>query len=120
MGFRDLIRQALIRLGFIRQPDFSARTVSTHPTAEEIQPGQMIIVGGAKHQKWACFHCPGQCGETILLSLTPMRHPRWTVSIDWLGRPTLQPSIRQLNECKCHFWIQQGKVKWCSDSGRKN
>lgn len=120
MKFRNLLQRALAQLGFIRQPDFSVRRVLTHPSVDAIQPGQMILVGRAKNLKWACFHCPGQCGEVILLSLVAKQHPRWTVSTDWLGRPTVQPSIRQLNECGCHFWIQQGSVSWCSDSRSQN
>jgi hypothetical protein len=52
------------------------------------------------------------------LSLNQARHPCWAASIDRLGRPTLHPSVRQLNECKCHFWIREGTVHWCTDSGK--
>ena len=115
----NLIRQLLVWLRFIPKLDFEARTVLTHPTPENIKSGQILVVGDSKYQKWACFRCPGGCGESILLSLNHKRHPYWKVGLDWLGRPTLHPSIRQLNECRCHFWVRQGIVKWCSDSGQK-
>ena len=41
------------------------------------------------------------------------------VGLDWLGRPSLSPSVRQLNECRCHFWITRGMVRWCADSHRE-
>ncbi|WP_397333747.1 DUF6527 family protein [Nostoc sp. FACHB-145] len=24
-----------------------------------------------------------------------------------------------LNECRCHFWVRQGIVEWCADSGQE-
>ena len=119
MFYRNVVKRVLIWLRFIRQPDFSTQLVPTHPTPESIKPGQILVVGDTKYQKWACFRCPGGCGENILLSLNQKRHPCWTVTVDWLQRPTLDPSIRQLNECRCHFWVRQGIVEWCSDSGQE-
>lgn len=119
MFLRSSIRQLLVWLRYIRKPDLFAHTVPTHPAPEDIKPGQILVVCDAKYQKWACFHCPGGCGESILLSLNQKRHPCWGVTIDWLGRPTLHPSVRQLNECRCHFWVRQGVVEWCPDSGQK-
>lgn len=114
-----VIRQVLIWLHVIRKPNFTVQIVSTHPTPEEIKPGRMLVVGEADYHKWACFRCPGGCGEKILLSLNQARHPCWIVSADRLERPTVHPSIKQLNDCKCHFWIRQGTVEWCLDSGQK-
>ena len=119
MLIRNLIRRLMVWLRFIRQPDFSARIVSTHPDPEDIIPGQISVVGNSKYHKWACFRCPGGCGERILLSLNQKRHPYWRMTIDWLKRPTLHPSVRQLNECQCHFWVRQGIVEWCPDSGTR-
>ncbi|MEH2002841.1 MAG: DUF6527 family protein [Nostoc sp.] len=119
MFLRGVVRQLLIWLRFIRQPDLSARIVPTHPAPENIKPGEILVVGDAEYQKWACFRCPGGCGENILLSLNQKRHPCWAIAIDSLGRPTLQPSVRQLNECHCHFWVRQGIVEWCADSGQE-
>jgi len=76
------------------------------------------MVGTLDRWKWACLRCPGGCGEILLLSLNPTGRPRWTAAIDWLGRPTVQPSVKQLDGCRCHFWIRCGMVEWCSDSGR--
>ncbi len=115
----NLIRQILVWLRFIPKPDFDTQRVLTHPNPENIRLGQITVVGDSKYQKWACFRCPGGCGESILLSLNQNRHPYWKVTLDWLGRPTLYPSIRQLNECRCHFWVRQGIVEWCPDSGQK-
>lgn len=115
MLFRTFAQQLLTRLRLIPRPDFAAQIVPTHPSPEAVKPGAMLVVGDATYQKWACFRCPGDCGENILLPLNKAQRPRWAVSIDWLGRPTIHPSVRQLNECRCHFWIRQGRVDWCLD-----
>lgn len=78
----------------IKKPDFVVQIVPQHPTPEQIKLGRMLIVKDSGHWKWACFQCP-TCGETILLSLSQIRRPRWKLMIDWLGRPTVYPSIRQ-------------------------
>lgn len=117
MGFTGWIRQLLIWMRRIRQPDFVVKQVILHPALADIKPGVMVVVGDSGLlQKWSCFQCPGGCGEVIKLSLNSKKHPSWRVEVDNLGRPTVSPSIRQLNSCGCHFWIRQGNVEWSYDS----
>ncbi|WP_445083217.1 DUF6527 family protein [Candidatus Nitrotoga sp. HW29] len=78
----------------------------------------LVVVKDEKHEKWACLRCPGGCGEKIQLSLSSQRRPRWSVVQDRFERPTITSSIRMTNKCACHFWIREGEVKWCTDSGR--
>lgn len=115
MIFR-LLRSCLAGLGFIPKSDLVARIVSRHPDMEEVVPGELVVVRDGI-DKWACFRCPGGCGECIKLSLNPKRRPRWSTTVDWLGRPTVSPSIRQTSDCRCHFWVREGQVSWCEDSG---
>jgi Family of unknown function (DUF6527) len=115
MGFSGWMRQLLVWMRRIRQPDFVVRRVRVHPAPEEIKPGMMIVVADRHLQKWACFQCPGGCGEVIKLSLNPKQRPCWQVQADDWGRPTVSPSVRQLNACGCHFWIREGNVEWCDD-----
>ena len=117
MSWRKLIRNILVKLKLIDKPDFGCSIVMQHPTPEEIERGEISLVTTPKIQKWACFKCPGGCGETISLSLSQKRRPRWKVSFDWLERPSVHPSVRQQNQCRCHFWIKKGIVRWCRDSG---
>jgi Family of unknown function (DUF6527) len=120
MRFRSLFRQFLVWMRRIRQPDLVARRVAIHPSAEQLKPGMMLVVGDQTLQKWGCFQCPGGCGEIIKLSLNAKQHPCWAITIDGLERPTVSPSVRQLNDCRCHFWIRQGTVEWCADSSKPN
>jgi hypothetical protein len=117
MRLRDVVRQGLVWLRLIQKPDVLGRVTSTHPTPVRLGEGELYMVGSPDHWKWACLRCPGGCGEILLLSLNPLGRPCWTTSIDWLGRPTVQPSIKQLDGCRCHFWIWGGMVEWCTDIG---
>jgi len=114
--WRGMLRALAIRLGAIEKPDFVLRFVDQHPTPEQLRHGVILVVRGADHHKWACLRCPGKCGNRLQLSLSPKRHPLWTVFSDWLGRATLNPSVRQIGACGAHFWIEKGTVRWCSDS----
>jgi hypothetical protein len=118
MIFRSLVRQFLIWGQRVRRPDFVAKRIATHPAPEKLKPGLMLVVGTPNLQKWGCFQCPGGCGEIIKLSLNPHRRPCWAITIDGLGRPSISPSVRQLTDCHCHFWIKEGSVEWCADSPR--
>ena len=110
------LRRSLKLFRLILRSDLVTKVTPEHPTPDQIVPGEMTIVRDGV-DKWACFHCPGGCGETIKLSLSKNRRPRWTAMSDWLNRPTILPSIRQTTECQCHFWIRQGRIDWCKDSG---
>ena len=118
MSISKFLRNLLVKLKLIDEPDFNCSVVPQHPAPEEIEVGEISLVTTPKFQKWACFKCPGGCGETISLSLSKKRRPRWTASLDWLGRPSIHPSVRQQNKCQCHFWIKKGVVKWCKVTGK--
>jgi len=115
--FVHYCRTVLIRLGFISKPTYLARVVSDHPSPEDMVPGWIYVVGGSNYQKWAYLHCPTESGEIMQLSLQSKQHPYWRINIDWLCRPTVTPSIRQLTYPYAHYWIREGIVVWCKDSG---
>ncbi|WP_420877533.1 DUF6527 family protein [Roseibium polysiphoniae] len=52
----------------------------------------------------ACLTCPDGCGRTINLSLNPTRRSRCSVVGDFWTRPTVQPSVHQINDCGCQFF----------------
>jgi hypothetical protein len=100
--------------------EFSAHLVETNPSNESVAPGRVIVVGGQEYKKWAYLRCPCGCNEVIMLSLAQSRRPRWKVIIDWWGRPTIEPSVRQIAGCYAHFWIRRGSIEWCDDTGRRH
>lgn len=113
----ELIRRLLILLGLIRRPDFLIRLVDQHPMDDEIQDGIIYVVGGKGYQKWAYFRCPTERTEIIQLSLMQNHRPRWQVQWDWLERASVHPSVRQTAGSFAHFWVRQGVVNICADSG---
>jgi hypothetical protein len=115
---KTCVRGIGVALGVIRQPDLVARSISEHPAPDDMKSGIVYIVRGAGYQKWALFRCPGHEDEIIQLSLMSDRRPRWAVTTDIVGRPTISPSVRQLDKPFAHFWVKRGKVEWCADSGR--
>lgn len=112
---RAAVRRMLVFLHLIENPAFVTKYAHTQPHRDSMAEGVVTVVHQGAHEKWACFRCPGGCGEKIMLSLSGKRLPRWRILKDWLLRPTLEPSIWQQNECGCHFWIRSGQVQWCSD-----
>lgn len=117
--FKRALREASIRLGIISRPALIVRSVTTHPTPEEMKPGVVYVVGSQGFAKWALFRCPRHDDEVIQLSLMPNRRPRWTISSDFLGRATISPSVRQLDGSYAHFWVKRGAVAWCPDTGHQ-
>lgn len=115
----NILRRCLSAVGFIKRPDLVGRIMDRHPRPEELPPSTVIVVKDGHFEKWACLRCPCGCGEKLMLSLNQARRPCWAVTLDWLGRPSITPSINQLNACRCHFWIKGGIVEWCRDSGRR-
>jgi hypothetical protein len=114
--WRNIARKLLVQAGLIVRPAFEVRYVERHPAPAETGDGHIVIVRGEHHLKWACFHCPGGCGNRLQLPLNPTRRPRWTVRADWLNRPTIEPSVLQRGACGAHFWIIDGSVRWCPDT----
>ena len=114
-----ILRRLLVWLGLVQSPDLVVRVVTDHPAPASLKPGCIYVVRVQGYQKWAYFRCPADQHEVIQLSLMSNRRPNWEIKLDWLGRPTLDPSVRQLDGSFAHFWVKNGRVEWCFDSGRR-
>jgi hypothetical protein len=108
----------LRRVGILRY-DVLARIWPRHPGQQPLLSGEIVVVKDGPIEKWACFDCPGGCGERLSLSLNRDRRPSWRVTVDWLSRPTITPSVQQLNACGCHFWVKSGSIEWCKNGRPK-
>lgn len=105
-------------LGLIRGGRYEVENAADVPRGDELRTDRLVLVGSPESPKWATFICPCGCGTALLLSLSPTRRPRWQVSQSWSGRPTVTPSIRRTDGCLSHFWIRNGQIDWCADSGK--
>lgn len=91
--------------------------VDRTPSNNLIGTKQFIEVVYNDVPRWAIFKCPCTCGNVISLPLQASHSPRWKVTQSQAGRPTLYPSVWQNKGCMSHFWIEEGRVFWCNDSG---
>ena len=91
--------------------------VSHPPKNDEIESGGFYCVFTAGNPKWALFRCPCKCGSVVTLSLQPVHNPSWVIIKAASGKPTLHPSVWRDKGCLSHFWIREGIVFWCADTG---
>lgn len=114
MSARLTVARLLRAIGLLRA-DLLTRVTNRMPADMEIGPGELVVVESEGFRKWACLKCPGGCGVKISLSLSPNRRPLWRVAADWFGRPSISPSVHQMNDCRCHFWVRRGVIEGCHD-----
>ena len=106
-------------VGLLPRRQFCATLVPHNPVRDSLKPGEILIVGTTRYQKWAYFLCPCGCKDVIMLSLAPNRRPVWQVYFDNECRPTVHPSVQRAEACYSHFLVRNGRVIWCGDSGVK-
>jgi len=87
------------------------------PSITAIEEEEFYLVKYKRKHIWALFKCPCGCGEVISLSLQKVHPKNWIVKKSRAGRPILYPSVWQNIGCYSHFWINDGKVYWCSSTG---
>lgn len=108
---------AALLSGIKPQAGFVLRRMIDMPAPEKIKRHQIVVVGPADRPKWITFKCPCECGETLLLSTSKTRRPRWSLAVDSRGRPSVFPSVRRTDGCFAHFWVRNGRIEWCADTG---
>jgi len=74
------------------------------PRAKEI-----TIAGSPELMKWLRIDCPCGEGHIITLPLSKDGVNQWAIDINSL---TVRPSIDRHGDRRCHFWIQNGEVRW--------
>ena len=95
------------------QPTIKIQVIDGYELPATLPRRHMALLRDAG-EDWAIgMRCPCGCGETIELALLPVVAPRWDLSVDSKGRPTLNPSIWKASGCRSHFWIRRGIVQWC-------
>jgi hypothetical protein len=57
--------------------------------------------------------CPCRCGRRLEVMLLKDVKPRWDLSVDKDGLPSLHPSVWVADGCRSHFWLRHGKIHWC-------
>lgn len=91
--------------------------VASPPPNESVRPGVFIRVMRNDQPKWALFLCPCGCRSVVTLSLQFAHRPHWTVSESKKHRPSMRPSVWRDIGCMSHFWVEDGRIYWCGDTG---
>lgn len=91
--------------------------VEQPPKGADVRHQTLYFVVSNQRPKWVLFQCPCQCGEVITLSLQAAHRPRWSLQVNALQRPTLHPSVWRDRGCNSHFWVRDGQILWCEDTG---
>ncbi|WP_420542275.1 DUF6527 family protein [Sedimenticola selenatireducens] len=92
-------------------------SVQKPPKNEEIEERTLYYVAPSGKPKWSLFQCPCGCGSVVTLSLQAVHTPQWRLTKSVSGHPTLHPSVWRDKGCLSHFWVKEGRVFWCPDTG---
>jgi len=117
-----LLRRLLGRPGRAKGRD---RYTVAYEEGDEVTgrpPNRTLVVAREAGTLWqAALVCPCGCGRVLDLMLLREVRPRWTLTVDGRGRPSLHPSVWAKDGCRSHFWLRQGEVIWCgADTPEEN
>jgi hypothetical protein len=77
-------------------------------------PFRNVILARDGNEDWCVgMSCPCGCGHKIELLVIKEAKPRWDITIDKNGCPSLLPSVWLQNGCRSHFWLKNGRIIWC-------
>jgi Family of unknown function (DUF6527) len=93
------------------------QAVDKPPSNGDVQEKSLYFVSFKQRPKWALFQCPCGCKSIITLSLQKAHEPHWVLKNSRARRPSLNPSVWRDVGCLSHFWIDDGRVYWCEDTG---
>ena len=87
------------------------------PKNEDVKNKDFFLVSPSGVPKWILFKCPCGCSHVVTLSVQPVHNPRWRLGLNAEGAPTLHPSVWQKTGCHSHFWVRDGRIFWCENTG---
>ena len=85
---------------------------------EESLPAQVLrrtvyIVREDGFDEQVALLCPCGCGRVLQMNLLPDERPCWRVMRNRDGTVTLHPSVWRKKDCGSHFWLRNGRIRWC-------
>lgn len=127
LGLKSFIRSSVQKLTkifskwwgrFWASPPVGRRliVVSGDSLPKELPESDLVLARDEGEDWCVGMKCPCGCGRSLELLLIPEARPRWKLTVDAQGRPSLYPSVWLKDGCKSHFWIKDGVVEWCESS----
>ncbi len=118
----DPTRRRKLRLWFESQPlppiiYLDVHRVDKPPRNEDVEKNIFYFVFSNNKPKWALFLCPCGCKDIVTLPLQNSHDPYWMLKHSRDSRPTLYPSVWRDVGCMSHFWVADGRVYWCQNTG---
>lgn len=98
---------------FGKRPDLVLKWHEGDTPPDHIKDG-VLVIAREEGELWAAaFMCPCKCGERIELALAPEVRPFWRLTSVRKKSATLHPSVWRNVGCKSHFWVRNGRIRWC-------
>lgn len=105
---------------FLPKPSEPSRRKVRYIEGDELPeqfPEFDLVVARERGDLWSAgMLCPCGCGRKLEVMLLAEVRPRWDLSIDSNGYPSLSPSVWVKDGCKSHFWLRRGNIMWCADA----
>lgn len=73
----------------------------------------IYIIGENGFQWFVALNCPCKCGDVINLNLLAEAKPRWEIETHYDLTLSIKPSVWSLKGCGSHYFVTNGKIKWC-------
>lgn len=104
---------ALLRLPlFGSRADYQVEVVEDLP--DRLGRNTLYVVAEGGNALHASMACPRRrCATVLNMNLAPDESPRWFLTVNVKGVPTLAPSVWRRTDCGCHFFLREGRIDWC-------
>lgn len=100
----------------VAKPALTYREVATTPALHDIHENEIVHVVYGGEPLWIMFQCPCRQGHVVSLPAATGRSPKWELTVRD-GRTSMTPSVYQRDRCFSHYWIKDGQIRWCANSG---
>ncbi|MDZ4055990.1 MAG: DUF6527 family protein [Polynucleobacter sp.] len=111
-AFRNASRWALKKLDTLLPPR-QLRIIPGDSLPKSL-PWRDLVLARDGDEEWCVgMRCPCRCGSVLEVMVLPAANPRWDVTVDAKGHPSLSPSVWLKKGCRSHFWVRQGRIHWC-------
>jgi hypothetical protein len=92
--------------------------IRTYPSAASLpnRLGRHVLAVAGNPPAWAVIECPCGTGHRLRVRIRPHGNATVWELREKAGGPSLYPSVDFGSaDRRCHFWLDQGRVRWVQD-----